>query len=77
MLVLFNPTAPTALAVAVTDDLAASGKDASAFVKLAAAKFGGRGGGRPTFASGTLAVPSVERAALDEFPAIIREWAGG
>ena len=34
ILVLFNPTLPTALAVAVTDDLAAAGKDANAFVKL-------------------------------------------
>ncbi len=54
----------------------AAGKDANAFMKLVTAKLGGRGGGRPTFASGSLAVPSVERAALDEFPAILREWAG-
>ena len=76
MLVLFNPTVPTAIAVAVTDDLAGAGKDANAFVKLVTARFGGRGGGRPTFASGSLGVPSVERVALDEFPAIVREWAG-
>jgi alanyl-tRNA synthetase len=76
MLVLFNPTSPTALAVAVTDDLAAAGKDANAFVKLVAARFGGRGGGRPTFASGSLAVDSVERVAASEFPEIIREWIG-
>jgi alanyl-tRNA synthetase len=74
MLVLVNPTMPTALAVAVTDDLAASGKDANSFIKLVTAKFGGRGGGRPTFASGTLNVPSVEQVAVDEFPAILREW---
>ena len=74
MLVLVNPTIPTALAVAVTDDLAASGKDANSFIKLVTAKFGGRGGGRPTFASGTLNVPSVEQVAVDEFPAILREW---
>jgi alanyl-tRNA synthetase len=76
MLVLFNPALPTALSVAVTDDLIAAGKDANGFVKLVAGRFGGRGGGRPTFASGSLTVPSVERVALDEFPAIISEWAG-
>ena len=76
ILVLVNPTAPTALAVAVTDDLAASGKDANSFIKLVTAKFGGRGGGRPTFASGTLSVPSVEQVAVAEFPAIVREWVG-
>ncbi|MGH7594466.1 MAG: DHHA1 domain-containing protein, partial [Gemmatimonadales bacterium] len=76
VLVLFNPTSPTSLAVAVTDDLAAAGKDANAFVKLVTAKFGGRGGGRPTFASGSLAVPSVEDVAITEFPAILRAWLG-
>jgi alanyl-tRNA synthetase len=77
MLVLFNPAIPTALSVAVTDDLVAAGKDANAFVKLVTAQFGGRGGGRPTFASGSLAIPSVERAAIDQFPAIIRRWIAG
>jgi alanyl-tRNA synthetase len=76
VLVLVNPTAPTSLAVAVTDDLAAAGKDANSFIKLVTAKFGGRGGGRQTFASGVLSVPSVERVAVDEFPAILREWVG-
>jgi alanyl-tRNA synthetase len=60
----------------VTDDLTAAGKDANAFVKLVAARYGGRGGGRQTFASGTLAVASVERIATAEFPGIIREWVG-
>jgi alanyl-tRNA synthetase len=77
MLVLVNPAIPTALTVAVTDDLVAAGKDANAFVKLVTAQFGGRGGGRPTFASGSLAVPSVERVAIEQFPAIIRTWTAG
>jgi alanyl-tRNA synthetase len=76
VLVLFNPTMPTALAVAVTDDLAGAGRDANSFIKLVTARFGGRGGGRPTFASGSLNVPSVERVAVEEFPAILREWIG-
>ncbi|HEY4100244.1 MAG TPA: alanine--tRNA ligase [Gemmatimonadales bacterium] len=74
ILVLFNPMVPTAIAVAVTDDLASSGRDANAFVKLVTSRFGGRGGGRPTFASGSLGVPSVEAVATAEFPAIVREW---
>ncbi len=74
ILVLYNATTPTALAVAVTDDLVASGKDANAFVKLVSAKFGGRGGGRPTFASGSLAVDSVVAVARESFPALLREW---
>ena len=76
ILVVFNPTVPTALTVAVTDDLATAGKDANAFVKLVAARYGGRGGGRPTFASGSLAVASVEDVASTEFPGIVREWVG-
>lgn len=74
LLVLVNPTVPTALAVAVTDDLVAEGKDANSFIKLVTAKYGGRGGGRPTFASGSLTVPSVEQLAVADFPALVREW---
>ncbi len=74
MLVLVNPTAPSAVSVAVTDDLVAAGKDANALVKLLTARFGGRGGGRPTFASGTLGVPDVAEVAAAEFPDIIRGW---
>jgi alanyl-tRNA synthetase len=74
MLVLVNPTAPNAIAVAVTDDLIAAGKDANAFVKLVTSRFGGRGGGRPTFASGSLAVPDVAQVATAEFPDIVRAW---
>ncbi|HEY3935104.1 MAG TPA: alanine--tRNA ligase [Gemmatimonadales bacterium] len=77
ILVLYNPMVPTAIAVAVTDDLIGSGRDANAFVKLVTGRFGGRGGGRPTFASGSLAVPSVEQVATAEFPGIVREWMQG
>jgi alanyl-tRNA synthetase len=76
ILVLYNPTSPTSLSVAVTDDLAAAGKDANTFVKLVTARFGGRGGGRPTFASGSLAVASVKDIATTEFPGIVTEWLG-
>jgi alanyl-tRNA synthetase len=76
ILVLVNPTAPASLTVAVTDDLAAAGKDANSLVKLATARYGGRGGGRPTFASGSLAVSSVDTVAGEDFAAMIREWIG-
>jgi alanyl-tRNA synthetase len=77
VLVLTNPTAPTAITVAVTDDLAKAGKDANALVKLLTARFGGRGGGRPTLASGSLGVESVAAVATAEMPEIIRAWVGG
>jgi alanyl-tRNA synthetase len=76
VLVLVNPASPSSLSVAVTDDLAAAGKDANKLMRLLTAKFGGRGGGRSTFASGSLGVPSVEQVAATEFPGIIRDWAG-
>ena len=76
ILAVFNPTSPKSLTVAVTDDLAAAGKDANSLVKLLAARYGGRGGGRATFASGSLAVASVEDVATGEMPRIIREWIG-
>ncbi len=75
-LVLFNPGVPNAISVAVTDDLIEAGKDANSLVKVLAARFGGRGGGRATFASGSLGVPSVEQAARNGFAAIVGEWAG-
>ncbi|MGH7524894.1 MAG: DHHA1 domain-containing protein, partial [Gemmatimonadales bacterium] len=76
ILVLVNPASPNALSVAVTDDLAAAGKDANALMRLLTSKFGGRGGGRTTFASGSLAVPGVEPVAVTEFPGIIKDWVG-
>ncbi|HEY4321858.1 MAG TPA: alanine--tRNA ligase [Gemmatimonadales bacterium] len=74
VLVLFNPAAPAALSIAVTDALIARGKDANSLIKALASRFDGRGGGRPTFASGSLGVPSVEQVARAEFPAIVQEW---
>ena len=74
VLALFNPTAPSAVSFAVTDDLVARGKDANALMKLVTARFQGRGGGRKTFASGSLGVESVERVVTEELPAMLDAW---
>jgi alanyl-tRNA synthetase len=73
VLALVNPTVPTAISLAVTDDLVKRGKDANALMKVLAARFDGRGGGRKTFASGSLGQPA-EEVALESLPTILREW---
>ncbi len=73
VLALVNPTAPTAISLAVTDDLVGRGKDANALMKLLASRFDGRGGGRKTFASGSLGSPA-EAVAVESLPGILREW---
>jgi alanyl-tRNA synthetase len=77
VLVLVNPTLPASLTVAVSDDLIAAGKDANGLMKLLTATFGGRGGGRPTFASGSLGVESVEAVATERFGPLVAEWIAG
>jgi len=37
-------------------------------------RFAGRGGGRKTFASGSLGSPDAERVVTEELPAMLREW---
>ncbi len=74
VLVLVNPTLPAAVTVAVSDDLIAAGKDANGLMKLLTTTFGGRGGGRPTFASGSLGVENVEAIALKRFGPIVAAW---
>ena len=76
MLVLVNPTLPASITVAVSDDLIAAGKDANSLMKLLTGAFGGRGGGRPTFASGSLGVESVEAIAADRIVPLVAEWVG-
>ncbi|MBK7595811.1 MAG: alanine--tRNA ligase [Gemmatimonadetes bacterium] len=76
MLVLVNPTLPAAITLAVSDDLIAAGKDANAAMKLLTGAFGGRGGGRPTFASGSLGVENVEAVVVDRIVPLVAEWVG-
>ncbi len=74
ILVLYNPTVPGAISVAVTDDLIARGRDANGLMKALATRFGGRGGGRPTFASGSLGVEDLAAILATDFPAAVQEW---
>jgi alanyl-tRNA synthetase len=74
VLALVNPTVPAAVSFAVTDDLIARGKDANALMKLVTVRFEGRGGGRKTFASGSLGVPDATRVVTEELPEMLREW---
>jgi alanyl-tRNA synthetase len=76
VLALINPTAPAAVSFAVTDDLVARGKDANALMKLVTTRFQGRGGGRKTFASGSLGSDTAERVVTEELPALLHEWVG-
>jgi alanyl-tRNA synthetase len=74
VLALVNPTVPAAVSFAVTDDLIDRGKDANALMKLVAVRFAGRGGGRKTFASGSLGVPDAEQVLTAELPGMLRDW---
>jgi alanyl-tRNA synthetase len=76
VLVLFGTAGRGAVHVAVTDDLVKTGRRAGDLVQRIAAVSGGRGGGRPQFASAGLGddadVPKVREAT----PAIVAEWLG-
>ena len=67
----------SAVSFAVTDDLVKSGKDANALMKMFTARFGGRGGGRPTFASGSVGSGNAEQIVTADLPAMLRERVGG
>ena len=77
VLVLFGSVGRGAVHVAVTDDLVQQGLKAGDLVNRIAAHSGGKGGGRPHFASagaGDVARLPEARAAV---PAVLREWIGG
>ncbi len=74
ILVLFNRSLPTALTVAVTPSLAERGHDANRLMKMLAARWNGRGGGKPALASGSLGVDSIESAVVPELPTVVQDW---
>ncbi|MCA9722562.1 MAG: hypothetical protein KC489_09190, partial [Gemmatimonadetes bacterium] len=76
VLALVNPTVPTAISVAVTDDLIARGRDANALMQELTRRHGGRGGGRKTFASGSLGEDAAAVAGEHLGP-LLQEWAAG
>ena len=73
-LVLFGTSGRGALHVALTDDLVRRGLKAGDLVNRIAAVSGGRGGGRPTFASGSAGDPALLPAAREAAPRLIEEW---
>jgi alanyl-tRNA synthetase len=76
-LVLFGSSGRGALHVAITDDLVQRGLKAGDLVNRIAAVSGGRGGGRPTFASGSAGDPALLPAAREAAPRLIEEWLAG
>ncbi len=74
ILALVNPTTPQAVSFAVTDDLIARGKDANALIKLVTTQFAGRGGGRKTFASGSLGTMDASAMVAEALPAMLVAW---
>jgi alanyl-tRNA synthetase len=74
VMVLFSSAGRGAIHTAVTDDLITNGKHAGELVKRIAEVSGGKGGGRPTFASagaGEAGRLAEARAAL---PGIVERW---
>ncbi|HEX5386121.1 MAG TPA: alanine--tRNA ligase [Gemmatimonadales bacterium] len=76
VLVLFGTGGRGAIHVAVTDDLVSGGHRAGDLVNRIAAVSGGRGGGRPHFASAGAGDPSRLGAAREATPALVAGWLG-
>jgi len=77
VLVLFSAAGRGAVHVALTDDLVRAGKKAGDLVNRIAAVSGGKGGGRPGFASAGAGDPAQLGAARAAAPAIIQDWLAG
>jgi alanyl-tRNA synthetase len=76
ILVLFGSQGRGAVHVAVTDDLVQAGRKAGDLVNRIAAVSGGKGGGRPTFASAGAGDPARLPEARAAAPGIIEAWLG-
>ncbi|MBX3147093.1 MAG: alanine--tRNA ligase [Gemmatimonadales bacterium] len=74
ILVLFADGGKGAVHVAVTDDLVARGKKAGDLVNRIATISGGKGGGRPTFASASAGDVTRLGAARQAVPVVVAEW---
>jgi alanyl-tRNA synthetase len=77
VLVLFGTAGRGAVHVAVTDDLVKAGRKAGDLAGRIAAVSGGKGGGRPQFASAGAGDVARLPAARAEAPAIIAAWLRG
>jgi alanyl-tRNA synthetase len=74
VLVLFSPVGRGAVHVALTEDLVKTGKKAGDLVNRIAQVSGGKGGGRPGFASAGAGDPTKLGLARDAAPALIEAW---
>jgi alanyl-tRNA synthetase len=76
VLVLFSTAGRGAIHVTLTDDLVRSGRNAGDLVNRIAALSGGRGGGRPHFASAGAGDASKLPAARAATPGLVSSWLG-
>jgi alanyl-tRNA synthetase len=74
VLVLFGAEGRRGIHVALTEDLVARGLKAGDLLNRIAAVSGGRGGGRPAFASGSAGDPARLPAAREAAPGLVEEW---
>ncbi len=77
VLILFGTTGRGAIHVALTDDLVGRGLKAGDLLNRVAAVSGGKGGGRPAFASGSAGDPARLPAAREAAPRLVEEWLAG
>jgi len=76
VLVLLSAAGRGAVHVALTDDLVKAGKKAGDLVNRLAEVSGGKGGGRPGFASAGAGDPTRLEAVRQAAPGLIEEWLG-
>ena len=74
VLVLFGVAGRGSINVALTDDLVSAGKKAGDLVNRIAALSGGKGGGRPHFASAGAGDPGRLPAARAATPELVTAW---
>jgi alanyl-tRNA synthetase len=77
VLVLFGSAGRGAVHVAVTDDLVQAGRNAGDLVNRIASVSGGKGGGRPAFASAGAGNPELLGAAREATPRLVEAWLSG
>jgi len=74
VLVLFSTAGRGSIHVALTDDLVRAGRKAGDLVNRIAALSGGKGGGRPHFASAGAGDPARLSAARSATPELVAGW---
>jgi alanyl-tRNA synthetase len=76
VLVLFSTSGRGVIYVALTDDLVSAGRKAGDLVNRIAALSGGKGGGRPHFASAGVGDPERLAASRAATPELVTTWLG-